>query len=101
MLKTTARQFGYLEGLRIARNHLRKQVKSAKLLWEKANQRTLEGEINDTNEAHEKGAFDQAVRLKIKMEEFYTRERKRLFDKNNELKKKYLLCIQNNKEIIL
>ena len=76
MKKSTWRHFGYLEGLRKARNILRKQVKTIPVF--------------------DQSKIDQAVYARIQMEKFYTSERVRLFNINDELKKKYPLCIKHN-----
>jgi hypothetical protein len=90
----TWQQIGYLEGLRVHRNELRRNVRAARKYLEVAKQDYKEfGMFEDCGHSyerlyHEKEAiFNYAAKMKIKAENFYKSELERLCASNEVLKR--------------
>lgn len=105
--RRTWQEIGYLEGLRVHRNELRRNAKSAGIYLEEARKDYKDfGVFGDCGETYErllnekKAIFDFAVKMKIKAERFYKAEFERLCEKNPELKKFMNKKQENNKNQI-
>lgn len=102
MKKTTWRQFGYLEGLRFARNMARKSEDNvkipAKILQEKVAKYGMMDSQSSLMDDYERATakYQYAIHFRNRIEEFYKEERERLFAKNEELRKMYPQLIANN-----